>query len=138
MHIENCISFLLGKAGQQIARRFRERLAPFGVTPPQYAVLSVLWELDGQSGAELCTRLVLDSATITGLVDRLEMLKLAGRRADEVDRRVNRVFLTESAQALKKPMGKAIRALNQEIAAELGESAPLLWQTLRQLSAGRT
>ena len=135
MRIENCISFLLGKAGQQVARRFRERLAAFGVTPPQYAILSVLWDCDGQSGAELGARLVLDSATVTGLIDRLEVSGLAERRADGTDRRVNRVFLTAPGRALKRPMNKAIQMLNHEIAAELGQRAPVMWDALRQLGA---
>ncbi|MBC7801159.1 MAG: MarR family transcriptional regulator, partial [Gemmatimonadaceae bacterium] len=55
--VEDCISFLIGKAGQQIARRARDKLAAYAVTPTQYAVLKVLWEQDGLSGAELGGRL---------------------------------------------------------------------------------
>src|SRR4051812_34664860 len=70
--IEEYISFLLGKAYQQVNQASKRRLAPYGVTPAQYAVLKVLAERDGQIGSELGDRLLLDSATITGLLDRLE------------------------------------------------------------------
>jgi MarR family transcriptional regulator, organic hydroperoxide resistance regulator len=66
--IEECISFLLGKAYQQVQQAAKGRLAPHGVTPVQYALLRVIWERDGQTGAELGERLQLDSATITGLL----------------------------------------------------------------------
>ena len=82
--IDDCISFLSGKAAQAVARVTRERLAPHGVTPVQYAVLQVLWERDGQSGAAIGSRLVLDSATVTGVLDRLEkqgLIVRAARRA---------------------------------------------------------
>ena len=63
--IDECISFLAGKAAQTVARLARERLAPFGITPVQYGVLQVLWEQDALSGAEIGARPVLDSATIS-------------------------------------------------------------------------
>ncbi len=69
--IEDCFIFQLGKAYQQVNHEAKRRLAPYGVTPVQYALLDVLWEADGQSGAALGERLRLDGATITGLLDRL-------------------------------------------------------------------
>ena len=131
--IESCISFLAGKAAQQIARRARERLAPHDVTPVQYAILRVLAERDGQSGAELSARLLIDSATITGLIDRLEGAGLVERQPDPADRRVNRTRLTARARALQPALDAAMDALNAEVAAELGDRAPELWETLRRL-----
>src|SRR5262249_51250781 len=94
--LEDCISFAIGKAQQQVMRAAREGLAPYGITPVQFAILKVLWERDGLSGAELCARLVLDSATVTGLLDRLETGGWLERRADPGgDRRMSRVYLTE-------------------------------------------
>ena len=68
--IEDCLSFYLGKAYQRVTQSAKQRLAPYGVTPVQYALLKVLWEHDHQSGAQLGERLQLDSATMTGLLDR--------------------------------------------------------------------
>lgn len=132
--LEDCISFLSGKAAQRIARRARELLAPHEVTPTQYAVLRVLWEEDGRSGAELGTRLALDSATVTGLVDRLGTAGLVERRDDGSDRRVHRVVLTKRGRALREPLDAAMDALNAEVAGKLGEAAPALRATLRRLA----
>src|SRR6266852_5080110 len=79
--IEDCLSFYLGKAYQRVTQSAKQRLAPYGVTPVQYALLKVLWEQDQQSGAELSERLLLDSATMTGLLDRLEHAGLIERNA---------------------------------------------------------
>ncbi|MDB5361210.1 MAG: mhqR [Rhodospirillales bacterium] len=135
--VENCISFLTGKAAQQIARRTREKLSPWGVTPPQYAVLRVLWEQDGQPGAAVGQRLVIDSATITGVIDRLEGTGLLERRADGGDRRVHRLFLTERGRALRAPLDAVMDRLNAEVAAELAGAAPALWDGLRRLGEAR-
>lgn len=133
--IEDCISFLAGKAAQTVARVARERLAPHGVTPVQYAVLQLLWEQDDQSGAEIGVRLVLDSATITGVIDRLEKLGLIARRTDPGDRRVNRLSLTPAGHQLRLPLQAAMDRLNADVTRHLGADAPLLARVLRQLAS---
>ena len=133
--IDECISFLAGKAAQTVARLARERLAPFGITPVQYGVLQVLWEQDGQSGAELGARLVLDSATITGVLDRLETLGLIRRTADAGDRRVNRIRLTAAGQERRVPLQQVMDGLNGDVARTFGAEAETLWRLLRRLAS---
>ncbi len=132
--VEDCISFLIGKASQQIARRAREKLGAYGVTPTQYAILKVLWERDGQSGAELGARLLIDSATVTGVADRLQAAGLLERRSHGDDRRVHSLFLTGQGRALKAPLDAAMDRLNDELAHELGDHAQALWAALRRLA----
>lgn len=112
--IEDCLSFYLGKAYQRVTQSAKQRLAAYGVTPVQYAVLKVLWERDNQSGAEIGERLVLDSATMTGLLDRLEHAGLVARQAHATDRRVNRVVLTERGRDLQEPLDREMDQLNQD------------------------
>jgi DNA-binding MarR family transcriptional regulator len=117
--IEECISFLLGKAYQQVQQAAKQQLAPHGVTPVQYALLRVLAERDGQTGAELGERLQLDSATITGLLDRLERAALIERRADSHDRRVNRIFATAQAHTLQPALDQSMDEVNASFLAAL-------------------
>lgn len=133
--IEDCISFLSGKAAQSVTRLTRERLSPHGITSVQYAVLQVLWENDGLSAAEIGTRLVIDSATVTGVIDRLEKLGLLERRADPVDRRINRLFLTRQGHARRVVLQAVMDDLNEEVARAFGADAPKLWKFLRRLAA---
>lgn len=132
--IDDCISFLLGKAGQQVTRRARALLAPHGVTPAQYAALKALAEQRGMSGAALGQRLVLDSASITGIVDRLEALGLVERRADGGDRRVQMLLVTRKGQALQEALDAAMDRLNAEAEAILGSGARRLSEGLRRLA----
>jgi MarR family transcriptional regulator, organic hydroperoxide resistance regulator len=135
--VEDCISFLVNKAVQQVTRRAREKLAPFKVTPTQYAILKILWERDGQSGAEIGQRLVIDSATVTGVADRLEAAGLVRRVADPEDRRVQRLFLTGPARVLQAPLDAAMDGLNAEVRREMGTDGPALFAALRRLGAGK-
>ncbi len=132
--IEDCISFLVGKAAQQVSRRARDVLAPYGITPVQYAVLHALWEQDGRSGAELGVRLAIDSATTTGVIDRLEAAGLINRRPDNHDRRIHRAVLSERGRALQPALDSAMDKLNADIAADMGpDEATALWAALRRL-----
>jgi DNA-binding MarR family transcriptional regulator len=131
--IDRCMIFLLGKAFQRVSQRARERLAPHGVSPMQYVVLSVLWERNGQSGAELTARLRIDSATITGIIDRLVVAGWVARVRDANDRRVQRVELTPAGQSLRDELEREMIALNQEIATQLGERADSFWAMLAQI-----
>ncbi len=130
--IEDCASFLLGKAAQQVSRRARELLAPQGITPGQYALLKVLDGSCGLSGAELGQRLVLDSASITGLVDRLEALGLIERRPDPEDRRINRIHPTAAAAALQPAVDAAMDRLNREVSAVLDDKRAF-YEALRRV-----
>ncbi len=115
--IEECFIFLLSKANQRVQALTKERLAGFGVTPTQYALLRVLWETDGLSGAELGQRLKLDAATVTGLLDRLETAGFLERQPHPEDRRVNLVFLSKKGRSLRKPLMDEVHRISAEVEA---------------------
>lgn len=121
--IESCISFLLGKAYQQLQQETRQRLAPYGVTGVQYALLQVLGSHEGQSGAQLATRLQLDAATITGVLDRLEQSGLIERHPDPHDRRSNRIFLSPLAKQKLPLLQQTMNTLNHDFDQRMGAAA---------------
>ena len=133
--IEDCFSFLIAKAYQQVQIAARRRLEPFKITTVQYSLLNVLWEQDGQSGAELGARLKLDGATVTGMLDRLEHSKFIERKPDPKDRRINRVYLTLPGLALQEPAQHAIISLNNEILSQFNPADTIrLRQMLGELA----
>lgn len=135
--IEDCLSFYLGKAYQRVTQSAKQRLAVYGVTPPQYALLKVLWEQDNQSGADLGERLVLDSATMTGLLDRMEHAGLVERRSHATDRRVNQVVLTGRGRELQTPLEREMDQLNEDFLGDLPPADARLLRTLLNGIAGR-
>ena len=42
--VEDCISFLIGKAAQQVTRRAREKLAPWNVPSSRFTLLNCVCE----------------------------------------------------------------------------------------------
>ena len=64
------------------------------------------------------SRLLLDGATVTGMLDRLEHSRFIERRADPKDRRINRLYLTEEGRALQEPLDRLMDDLNREFFAK--------------------
>ena len=116
----NHICFNLGRVMRRVYDHYEKRLAPFGLTSPQYFVFNALWVGDGVSVGELGERVSLDSSTLTGIIDRLEKAGYAERRTNPDDRRSILIFLTDKAR---------------EVGPQILEFADELDAKLRQLSS---
>ena len=94
MKPEDCIFFRLAKANQTAGRHLKAQLTSFRLTAVQGLVLAFLNEQDALTPAQLGKRIRLDSATLTGVLTRLQKSGLAERRKDRTDRRSVRIHLT--------------------------------------------
>ena len=101
MLFKDCLCFQVGRVARKMSRITRERVAPYGLTTAQFFLLTALYEEDGILISALASKVALDKATLTGLLDRLERDDLAERRADSGDRRAIRVHLTAKAEGLR-------------------------------------
>lgn len=84
-----------------MTRTYRERLDALNLTYPQYLVLLVLWEEDGQTVSEIGGKLMLDSGTLTPLLKRMEAMALVRRERDKQDERNVGIWLTDAGNTLK-------------------------------------
>ena len=128
MQPEESIFFRLAKANQQAGRFWKKQLAPLNLTPVQGLVLCFLHREDGLSPAALGKRVQLDSATLTGVITRLEKSGLAMRRKDREDRRSVRVRLTAEGQRLSRRVSDLLAAAHHAYMAAFSpeETAQLL------------
>ncbi|KUG02414.1 transcriptional regulator, marr family [hydrocarbon metagenome] len=137
MKLEHCINFTLTKAQQAVQQLFKAELAPFGITPGQYAILSCLWDEDGQTPRQLADRLSLDSSSITGILDRVEHKDLIKRQPCPGDRRALHVVLTPKGWELEQSVNQAIIQANKKALAEFeSQDADNFRRFLHQLNQG--
>jgi DNA-binding MarR family transcriptional regulator len=111
-------SFITGKASTALARRLQKNFKQNGVeiTIEQWSVLYHLWKQDGLSQQELCNATFRDKPSITRLVDNLEKLKLVKRVSSKEDRRMNLIYLTETATRIQdQTMDLANQTLNEAL-----------------------
>jgi MarR family transcriptional regulator, organic hydroperoxide resistance regulator len=120
LRLDSQLCFAVHSTAHAIARAYRPLLDPIGLTYPQYLVLLVLWQADGQTVSEIGARLLLDSGTLTPLLKRLEAAGYLNRRRSEHDERQVVISLTESGRILKNKAacipGEMARAMGQPLA----------------------
>jgi DNA-binding MarR family transcriptional regulator len=131
---EDCIIFLLAKAYQKAHSSFKQRLAPFNITPVQQLILAVLEEEEFLSPGEIAERVAMDNATLSGVLDRMSEAGMIRKEGNPEDRRSLRVLLTPKAKKLREDLAAQRRAINEEITGRLSlEEKLLLKRMLRDL-----
>jgi DNA-binding MarR family transcriptional regulator len=84
-------------------------------------VLGFLTEEDQISSSELGKRTELDSATLTGILDRLEAAGFLERRSNPDDRRSIHIHLTPKGKALGRETAELLVSANREFLNQLSE-----------------
>lgn len=131
---EDCIIFLLAKAYQKAHGNFKKRLTAYGLTPIQHLILEALWLEDGQSAGDIGKKLVLDGATLSGVLDRLAAGDWIKKEPDPDDKRIIRIYLTKKGRGLRHSLSEERNQANDEIMRRLSlEEKVLLKRLLRDI-----
>jgi MarR family transcriptional regulator for hemolysin len=117
-----------------------QEAAQFGTTRAQWVVLARLDRSEGLKQSELAEVLDLQPISLTRLLDKLCEGGLIERRADPIDRRAKRLFLTPAARPLleklgdlgEKLMGTALSGVDRESVEQMIEKLGLVKENLRQ------
>ena len=102
LQLDNQLCFLFHRISRDLTAAYRPLLADLGLTYPQYLVMLVLWEQDGQSVGSIGERLSLDSATLSPLLRRMERAGLVDRVRDAEDERRVTIHLTDDGRAMEQ------------------------------------
>lgn len=98
------IGYLLSDVARLIRTVFDRRVRSLGLTRAQWLMLTRLHRRPGASQTELADMLEIDRASAGRMIDRMEKGGWVERRADGVDRRVNRLHLTPEARRVHARM----------------------------------
>lgn len=102
LKLDNQLCFRLYTASRLVTQAYRLHLEPLGLTYPQYIVMLVLWEKDNLLVGDISRRLMLDSNTLTPLLQRMEKEGLVIRTKGIADGRQTLVSLTKKGRALEE------------------------------------
>ena len=130
MKIQDCIFFQLSRASRAGARFWHKKVARFGVTSAQALILLSLTEKDQVTSKCLGEKTEFDSATLTGLLDRLAMAGLIERRDNPDDRRAILVCLTQKGQTTASRIRNIIEDENQAFLSNLTMEEGLILRSL--------
>lgn len=99
--LDEMICFEVYNTEHAFTRLYKGMLQDMNLTYPQFLVMLLLWQEDGQIVSAIGKRLGLESNTLTPLLKRLEKAGLVTRVRDPEDERRVRVSLTSEGRALR-------------------------------------
>lgn len=133
LKLDHQLCFAVYSASLAMTKIYKPLLAPLGLTYPQYLVMLVLWEEDGQAVNALGDKLALDSGTLTPLLKRLQAQGAITRERDDIDERRVIVRLTDAGRKLKT----RARKVPPQVARATGCELAQIGELTRQLKAMR-
>ncbi len=98
--MDTSFGFLVHDIARQMTSVLDKRLSKHGLTRSHWRAVLYIWRTPGISQTELSDILDLSRMGVTGLIDRMESKRLVSRKDDEKDRRVKRIYLTDSTEKL--------------------------------------
>jgi DNA-binding MarR family transcriptional regulator len=99
--LDRQVCFALAAASRSVIAVYRPVLEPMGLTHPQYLVMLALWERSPRKAKDIADALLLEPATLTPLLKRLESAGFVTRDRSTSDIRALDVRLTAAGVALR-------------------------------------
>lgn len=126
LKLENQLCFRLYTAARLTTGAYHPYLDPLGITYPQYLVLLVLWEQDKQPVCDIAKKLLLDTNTVTPLLQRMEKAGFISRTKGKEDTRQRIISLTKKGKALQEKAKPIPDCLLNDVALKTGEEEEML------------
>lgn len=135
--LDNQLCFRLYTASRLLTQAYHPLLSEQGLTYPQYLVLLVLWEKDGQPVNDIAKRLCLETNTVTPLLQRMEKEGIITRAKGKTDARQMIVSLTQKGRALQKSLTNVPKAVGSAVICDSvsPENLPALFRMLDDIIA---
>jgi DNA-binding MarR family transcriptional regulator len=99
--LDRQVCFALATANRSVINLYRPVLEAIGLTHPQYLVMLALWEHSPRTVRDLGDALLLEPATLSPLLKRLESAGLITRSRNAKDDRALDIELTADGRSLR-------------------------------------
>jgi DNA-binding MarR family transcriptional regulator len=128
--LETLLGYNARRTALAVISVFLQRMAPYGLRPVDFSVLSVIAHNPGVTSRQICAALDILPPNLVGMIKSLEKRGLIERRAHPTDRRAQGLHLTAQGQRLQGDAEATASQLETDVARRL-TSAEL--QTLIRL-----
>jgi DNA-binding MarR family transcriptional regulator len=123
--LDRQVCFALAAASRSVIAVYRPVLEAIGLTHPQYLVMLALWERSPRTVRDIGDALLLEPATLSPLLKRLEAAGLVTRARNARDDRALDIELT--------PEGRALRAVAEAVPGTIVERLGLPLDELERM-----
>ena len=122
------LAYLVGRLDHVLNQRLRDRLAPAGLSVPQYTALSVFRAHGALSNAQLATRTMISPQSANEMVKQMEAKGWIARTPDPAHGRIIQISLTEAGQAVLGECDAQVAEVERRMFPDLDEAGRGLLQ----------
>jgi len=120
---ENSIGFIVNRTARTFVKALDSELHDqVGITVGQWKVIVMLVKNNGLTQKEIADKLGLESPTLIPIIDKMEKEELVIRKVDPSDRRNNRIYRTDKADALWERMVQCASKVRQVSVKEISDT----------------
>jgi len=115
------LSYVIGRLDRAVRRGIEEAIEPYGLTIPQFTVLSVLARRSGLSNAQLARRAYITPQSMNEVVLLLERKGLLKRKPDPAHRRILRATVTAKGRQVLARCEEAVGVMEERMLSALDD-----------------
>ena len=120
-YLQTLVGYNARRAALAVIGTFLERMAPFGVRPVDFSVLSIIRHNPGVTSRQLCTSLGLLPPNLVALLNQLDKRQLIERRPHPTDGRAVALFLSETGESMMALAEAEATELEKDVTVALTE-----------------
>jgi DNA-binding MarR family transcriptional regulator len=117
--LETLLGYNARRAALAVIEVFLERMAPYGLRPVDFSVLSLVTHNPGITSRQLCTALGILPPNLVGMINAMEARDLIVRMPHPHDGRAMGLHLTAAGQKLMREAERTAAALESDVGTRL-------------------
>lgn len=121
MDLHNLIGYLVHRTDVKMTNYFTKRLKPYGVTPEQWSIISILCSQRGTTQKELAEAVDKDQTTVVRMIQSMERKGILMKTLNDRDRRSHYLFLTEKGDEIKKTVLPVVKDAHRAVTSNLSK-----------------
>lgn len=101
-YLESLLGYNARRAALSVITIFLQRMAPYGLRPVDFSVLTLIAHNPGITSRQICAALDILPPNLVGMIKQLQKRELIERRPHPTDRRAQGLHLTPSGKKLQR------------------------------------
>jgi DNA-binding MarR family transcriptional regulator len=119
MHLDDLTGYLIHRTDVKLTNYFMKQLKPYGITPEQWGIISILDSQKGTTQKELSQEIDKDHSTVVRMIHSMEKKGLVKKKFNEQDKRSHYLFLTEKGEEIKNTILPVVKDAHDFVTSNL-------------------
>ena len=118
-YLESLLGYNARRAALAVIGVFLQRMAPYGLRPVDFSVLTLIAHNPGITSRQICAALDILPPNLVGMIKSLDKRGLIERRTHPTDRRAQGLHLSPEGKKLQKSAQGTATKLESDVASRL-------------------